>query len=145
MIALLKSWSEDLILCTNGKAELSADQRKLLDKHNIPVCEEKIIRFEGAEGQLENIVFETGEKLARQGMLIRPKQHLRSDLAKKLDCELTETGFIKVQGFNETSIKGVYAAGDITFPMQSIAVAVSQGAITAGAGINQALTQEDFV
>lgn len=30
MVALLKSWSADLVLCTNGKAELSADERKVL-------------------------------------------------------------------------------------------------------------------
>jgi thioredoxin reductase len=144
MVALLKSWSEDLILCTNGTAELSVDQRKLLDKHKVPVYEEKIVSFEGADGRLENIVFETGEKLARHGMLIRPKQHLRSELAEKLNCELTDAGLIKVHDFNETSLKGVYAAGDITSPMQSIAGAVSQGAIAAGPGINHALSQEDF-
>jgi len=144
MVALLKSWSKDLILCTNGTVELSSDQRKLLDKHNVPIYEEKIVRFEGADGKLENIVFETGEKLARHGMLIRPKQHLCSELAEKLNCELTDIGLIKVHDFNETSVKGVYAAGDITSPMQSIAVAVSQGAFAAGPGINHALSQEDF-
>lgn len=144
MAALLKSWSADLVLCTNGKAELSAEQRELLAKHNVPVREEKIIRFEGAGGQIETIVFETGEKLARRGILIRPKQHLRSDLAEKLGCEMTDAGFIKVADFNATSVKGVYAAGDVTSPMQSIAVAVAQGALAAGPGINHSLIQEDF-
>ena len=145
MVALLKSWSDDLFLCTNGSSEISAEQRKIMAKHNVPVCEEKIIRLEGTDGQLENIVFETGEKLARKGMLIRPKQHLRVDLAQQMGCELSESGHIKVFDFNQTSIKGVYAAGGVTSPMQSIAVAVSQGAVAAGPGINQALTQEEFV
>ncbi len=145
MIALLKSWSRDLALCTNGRAELSAAERKLLAKHNVRVREEKIVRFEGNNGQLETIVFERGEKLARSGMLIRLPQKLRSDLAEKLGCELTETGHIKVHGFNETSVAGVYAAGDAISPMQSIAVAVSGGAFAAGAGINHALGAEDFV
>jgi thioredoxin reductase len=144
MVALLKSWSTDLVLCTNGKAELSVEQRKLIAKHNVSVYEEKIARFEGTDGKLENIVFETGEKLARDGMLIRLKQNLRSDLAQQLGCELSESGHIKVFDFNQTSVKGVYAAGDVTSPMQSIAVAVSQGAIAAGPGINHALTQENF-
>jgi len=145
MAALLKSWSADLVLCTNGKTELSADQRKLLEKHNVAVREEKIIRFEGANGHLETIVFETGEKLARRGMLIRLKQHLRSDLAEKLGCEISDSGFIKVADANETSVKGVYAAGDVTSPMQAISVAVAQGSLAAGPGVNHALSQEDFV
>lgn len=144
MTALLKSWSADLVVCTNGKAEFSANERKLLAKHNVAVREEKIVRFEGKQGQLENIVFETGEKLARRGMLIRLRQKLRSDLAEKLGCELSDSGFIKVADSGETTVKGVYAAGDATSRMQSIAVAVAQGSVAVGAGINPALSQEDF-
>lgn len=144
MVALLKSWSRDLVLCTNDAAELSDQQRKILAKHNVTVREEKIVRLEGKNGRLESIVFATGGRLARSGMLIRPKQGLRSDLARRLDCELSESGHIKVFDFNQTSVNGVYAAGDVTSPMQSIAVAVAQGAIAAGAGIHHALSQEDF-
>ncbi len=61
-----------------------------------------------------------------------------------LDCRLTETGHVKVADFNRTSVEGVYAAGDITSPMQSISVAVAQGVMAAGAGVNRALFQEDF-
>lgn len=123
----------------------SADRKTLLENHNIPVREEKIIRLEGDNGQLENIVFETNEKIAHRGILIRPKQTLRSNLAEKLGCELNEFNSIETTNFfNETSIKGVYAAGDITSPMQTISAAVFQGSVAAG-GLNQALIMEDFV
>lgn len=144
MTALLKSWSPDLVLCTNGTADISGEQRKILAKHSVPVRVEKIIRLEGVNGQLESIVFATGDTLTRGGMLIRPVQHLRSDLARQLECQLSESGHIKIFDFNQTSVEGIYAAGDVTSPMQSIAVAVAQGAIAAGAGINHALSQEDF-
>ena len=143
MTALLKTWSRDLVLCTNGESELSADHRKLLAKHKVAVREEKIARFEGRSGQLENIVFEKGKKLHRRGILIRPKQRLRSNLAERLGCELNEYDLVKVDKFNETSVKGVYAAGDITSPMQSIAA--GQGSLVGGGGIVHALIKEDFV
>ena len=145
MAALLRSWSVDLVACTNGAGEVSDADRKLLEKYKIPVREEKIVRFEGKHGNLENIVFAAGERLPRRGMLIRLKQHLRSNLAEKLGCEMTETGHIKVDSFGVTSVEGVCAAGDATSPMQSIAAAVAQGSIAAGAGINHALGKEDFV
>lgn len=144
MAALLMNWSADLVLCTNGEAELSDEQRRLLDKHNISIREEKIRELEGSNGQLENIVFDNGLKLARRGMLIRPKQSLRSDLSEKLGCDLNESDLIQVDNFNETTIRGAYAAGDITSPMQSIAAAVGQGS-AAGGGITHALTHENFV
>ena len=145
MAGLLRSWSRDLAVCTNGAGTISAADRKLLKKHQVVIREEKIVRFEGAGGNLENIVFETGAKLARSGMLIRVRQHLRSDLAERLGCELTDSGHIKVSVLGETSVAGVYAAGDATSPMQSIATAVAQGSLAAGAGINRILASEDFV
>jgi thioredoxin reductase len=58
---------------------------------------------------------------------------------------LNELNLIKTTNvFNETSVKGVYAAGDITSPMQAIAVAVFQGSVAAS-GLNHALSMEDFV
>lgn len=145
MAALLKNWSADLVLCTNGAAELTADQRKLLENQQILVREEKITRLEGNDGRLETIVFDTNEKIARRGILIRPQQTLRSNLAEKLGCELNDFSLIKTTNlFNETSVKGVYAAGDITSPMQAIAAAVFQGS-AAASGLNHSLIVEDFV
>ena len=69
MAGLLRSWSRDLAVCTNGAGAISAADRKLLEKHDVIVRQEKIVRFEGTGGNLENIVFETGAKLPRQGML----------------------------------------------------------------------------
>jgi thioredoxin reductase len=143
-VALLKSWSKDLVLCTNGKADLSYEQRQLLTKHHVTVCEEKIVRLEGTKGKLETIIFETGRKLVRRGILIHLEQHPRSDLAKELGCELTDSRHIKIDNFSETSVKGVFAAGDITSMMQSIAVSVAQGSVAAGGGIVHSLIREDF-
>lgn len=53
----LTGWSRDLIVCSDGPATLSAADRKQLSALNIPVREERIARLEGAEGQLELIVF----------------------------------------------------------------------------------------
>jgi hypothetical protein len=70
---LLTNWSRDLVLCTDGPADLSEDDRRQLTAQNISVREEPIARLEGRraglseqrEGKqdmLERIVFTTGEK-----------------------------------------------------------------------------------
>ena len=139
---LLKGWSDDLVLCTDG-ATLSEDETRLLSKNNIAIREERIVRVEGKNGQLENIVFANGETLARKAIFIRPKQHQHSVLAKQLGCEFTDFGTVKVDDFGQTSVPGVYAGGDMTHAMQHISFAVSRGALAA-VGINRALLQEDF-
>ncbi|HTG17913.1 MAG TPA: NAD(P)/FAD-dependent oxidoreductase [Blastocatellia bacterium] len=139
---LLKGWSDDLVLCTDG-ATLSEDESRLLSKNNIAIREERIVRVEEKNGQLENIVFANGETLARKAIFIRPKQQQHSALAKQLGCEFTDSGTVKVDDFGQTSVPGVYAGGDMINPMQHISFAVSRGALAA-VGINRALLQEDF-
>ena len=139
---LLKGWSDDLVLCTDG-ATLSEDESRLLSKNNIAIREERIVRVEEKNGQLENIVFANGETLARKAIFIRPKQQQHSALAKQLGCEFSDSGTVKVDDFGQTSVPGVYAGGDMINPMQHISFAVSRGALAA-VGMDRALRQEDF-
>ncbi len=54
-----------------------------------------------------------------------------NELARKLGLELTGEGYIKVDERQRTSMKGVYAAGDITGGIKQIVTAVGQGSIAA--------------
>lgn len=144
MAVLLKNWSADLVVCTNGKAEFSAEQKKWLDRHAIAVREEKAARLVGTNGCLEAIVFETGEYLARSGALFRPKHRPVSDFAEKLGCESNDTGILKTTSLNETIVEGIYVAVDLASPLQSIALAVAGGAVAA-VSIFHALNGEDFI
>lgn len=143
LVELLKAWSDDLVLCTDGAATLSEDERNLLSRNKVSIREEGIVRVAGKDGHLENIVFANGETLARKAIFFRPKQQQHSVLAKQLGCEFTDFGTVKVDDFGQTSVPGVYAGGDMIHLMQQISFAVSSGALAA-AGINRTLLQEDF-
>lgn len=69
------------------------------------------------------------------------EQHCKIPL--DLGCEITETGLIKVDMFQQTTVPGVYACGDNINPLRSVANAVSSGNIT-GAMVNHRLTEEKF-
>jgi thioredoxin reductase len=69
------------------------------------------------------------------------EQH--SGIPVVLGCELTEHGHIKIDQFQQTTVPGVYACGDNTNPMRSVAFAVAAGNIT-GAMVNKILTDESF-
>ncbi|HEX8934327.1 MAG TPA: FAD-dependent oxidoreductase, partial [Pseudonocardiaceae bacterium] len=55
----------------------------------------------------------------------------RVHLAEQLGCELTEEGCLLVNSEGQTTIEGLYAAGDITPGIQLVSVAVGKGT-TAG-------------
>ncbi|MFH1240190.1 MAG: FAD-dependent oxidoreductase [Candidatus Diapherotrites archaeon] len=60
----------------------------------------------------------------------------QSELAKKAGAKITEKGFIKVSENMETSVKGIFAAGDVTGELAQIVSAAGSGAKAAVSAYN---------
>lgn len=52
----------------------------------------------------------------------------KTELAKNIGVELNENGYIKVDDFQRTNVRGAYAAGDITGGARQIVTSCAQGA-----------------
>ena len=139
----LTAWSDDLVLCTNGPAELLAEDQQQLARLGIQVREERIARLEGTDGMLERIVLANGDAIPRRALFFSTDQQQGSPLATKLGCEFTSKGAVWTGTYEATNIPGLYAAGDATRLMQLAIVAASEGAQAAFA-INTALLKEDL-
>lgn len=132
----LSGWSDDLVLCTNGASALSEEDRERLAARRITVREEPVVRLEG-DGEGTRIVFADGPALERRAAFLRPPTRQRSDLASQLGCRALEDGSIEVNDFGQTSVPGVYAAGDMArrpafpFPAAQGIHAASAGGIAA--------------
>jgi len=144
MTFMLTSWSRDLVLCSDGAAELSDEQRQQLSNWGVQLREEKIARLEHQDGKLTGIVFTNNEVLPRRGILLRPRSYQRSHLATQLGCEIGSDDIVQVDENKQTSIPGIYAVGDSSNPYSQIGVAVTSGTI-AGVSINRTLTEENLV
>jgi thioredoxin reductase (NADPH) len=80
---------------------------------------------------LENVVSKSITDLPADGIFIAAGYVPNSDLAKKLGIETDNEGYIKVNNRQQTSVQGIYAAGDITGGFKQIVTAVGQGSIAA--------------
>ncbi|MGE6370863.1 NAD(P)/FAD-dependent oxidoreductase [Planococcus kocurii] len=58
---VVSNWTDDLIVCTNGKQTLSADEKGIQESRGIKVYEEKIRSLIGEKGFLQKIQFSGGE------------------------------------------------------------------------------------
>jgi thioredoxin reductase len=148
MVTLIRNWSEDVVLLTNGANALGPEDRDRLQAMNVALREEPLARLEHDGGRLTQIVFADGPVLPGGGVFVRPVQHPRTELAIRLGCELNDDapfapGLIRVDPTWQTTVPGVYAVGDVASPMQQIAMAVSSGAM-AGALANHALVMDDL-
>lgn len=139
----LTRWSNDLVLCTDGPAELAEKDLKRLSRVQITVREERIARLEGSDSRLERIVFTNGDALSRKAMFIRTQEHQHSNLAQKLGVTLTSRGTARTGEYEETNIPGLFVAGDASRRVQLVIVAAAEGAEAAFA-INTALLKEDL-
>ena len=140
---LISNWTKDLRLCTNGKSTLTLDQVEVLKKHGITLFEDEIEAFEHTNGYVEYIIFKNDEKTAVKAVYMKPPFEQHCTLPEVLGCDLSEQGFLKVDAMQKTNIAGIYASGDCTTQMRSVAMAVSTGSF-AGAVINKELIDEDF-
>ena len=150
-VRLIRNLSRDLAALTDG-SEISGEDREKLEALGVPLYERKISRIEGdAEaGLLTSIVFEDGETLEREALFANPPQRQRSELAEMLGCEIEYVEMMKSYVIStdsmtqETTVKGVFAAGDAGRPIQSLPTAVVSGT-NAGAFMNYALASDDLV
>lgn len=126
VIKLLKNWTDDLIVATNGNGIFDADQKRLLEANNIRLIEERIVELKGIDGELQSIVFENGEDIKRSGGFCTTVLDNKLPFIEQLGIEVNEAGFIITDAMGHTNIKGIYAAGEITGPSQLI-VSASQG------------------
>lgn len=140
----LSGWSPDVVLCTNGRAELPDEALAPLDARGIAVRQEPIDRLQaiddpdGGDPGGVRIVFTDGSALDRGVIFIRPPTRQRSDLAAQLGCKaFDEDGSIEVNDFGQTTVPGVFAAGDMArrptmpFPAAQVIHAASAGGMAA--------------
>lgn len=140
---LINNWTKELTLYTNGKSTLTKEQTQKLKDNNIEIVESEIEKFEHNNGQIQNIIFKDGSKTAIKAIYARPAFEQHCTISTELDCELNEHGYIQVDAFQKTTISGIYACGDNTTFMRSVANAVAMGTL-AGAMINREIIEDEF-
>ncbi|UUZ82464.1 NAD(P)/FAD-dependent oxidoreductase [Paenibacillus sp. P26] len=144
MAKILYNWSRDLLVCTNGKSVLTAEQKQSLSRKEIMVEEQRIRALSGRGGQLEKVIFEDGREAARSGGFVTPLWFPAAPFAEALGCTVNKLGGIMTDALGRTNVEGVYAAGDSAIAGASqLIIAVAEGS-KAASGVNFDLTNEDF-
>ncbi len=139
---LLTNWSKDLVVVTDGPGHLTAYGRQRLRQHGIGLRQEKVARLVGGPGGLLRCVeFEDGSYLERAALFLHAPQEQRSSLAADLGATITSKGAVWVDKNAQTSIAGLYAAGDTTPGQQQALIAAAEGS-KAAICLNEALTKE---
>lgn len=142
---LLRAWSEEVTLLTDGEEGLGAEERARLGEAGVAIEAREIECLRDRGGSLSAVVFDDGSELALDALLVHASLHQRSPLATQLGVELASSPLseelIVVDSIFRTSVAGVFAAGDVCGAMPSVATAIAGGS-TAAASIVRELTLE---
>lgn len=135
---LLRSWSRDVMVFTNGVSVPELPCRKKLTTAGIPIEERRIIGLARDGRQLTGIVVEGDVTIPRDALFFRPTQR-QMPVVTGLAVALDEQGYVRVSEDHETSFRGIHAAGDLTTHYHGALAAAAAGS-KAAHDINHGLT-----
>jgi thioredoxin reductase len=131
----LLTWTDQLTLITDGDAgDMTEEHRAKLAQFKIPITNKNIASLEGdKEGcRIERVCFNDGSTLECDALFFNLGTEPASGLHTMLGCKLDEEcGLVRVDGDQQTNVRGVYAAGDLTPNSQLAVVAAAEGAMAA--------------
>jgi thioredoxin reductase (NADPH) len=132
MALALTTWTRQIVICTNGLAP-DMDQ-ELLDRLkalNIPVLDQPITCVLSKDKDIRGLELEGGMSLDCERLYFAIGQYPADDLGAQLGCKRDQMGRLEIDSRNHTSVRNVYAAGDIAPGPQMAIVAAASGAVAA--------------
>ena len=140
--AMIPDWGPTTYF-TQGRFEPDAEQAALLAARGVQIERSPVVELLGPAPELEAVRLEDGRVLPLHAVFVAPGTRV-GPLAEHLGCALEDgpTGqFIRVDDFKQTSVPGVYAAGDAATAMHNATLASAAG-VLAGVGAHQSLVRD---
>jgi thioredoxin reductase len=141
---LLRNWSDDVTLLADGPAQLEPEEAARLHAAGVTVDERPVAGLRGPGEALAAVAFADGAERPCGGLLVPVTLHQRSGLATQLGADSAAPGpvaaaAIAVDGRFETTVPGLFAAGDASAQMPSVANAIAAGSNAAAAIVGAGL------
>lgn len=125
--AMLRGWSDDVVVLTRSAFEIAAEQRERMRAAGITIEPRAIARLVVEKSRLTHIEFADGDRLPCEVLYAHPPQR-QVGVVAALGLELDPLGYVKVDPMTrQTSTPGIYAAGDLTTRAQGAIFAAGTG------------------
>jgi len=131
-VRLFHDWTDTLTVLADGH-EIPSDIRADLARRKIPVVDGRVAEIANLGDHNAIVMLDTGSKVAVDILFAHPRNKPSAGLHESLDLATVDTPLgivLKVDERRETSMPGIYAAGDLTNPLlPSVTTASWQGAM----------------
>jgi thioredoxin reductase len=140
---LLPDWGPTTFF-TQGLFEPDEEQAAHLASRGVQVERTPVVELLGDPPALEAVRLADGRIIPLQAVFTAPQVHMASPLAEALGCAFEQGPmgpYIRVDDWKQTTVPGLYAAGDAADPKHNATLASASG-VLAGIGAHQSLARE---
>jgi len=126
---LLPDWGPTTYF-TQGQFEPSPEDARHLGARGVHVERTPVVALLGDAPALTGVVLADGRELPLRALFVASRVHMASPLAGQLGCEFDEGPLgpvIRVDDMKQTTVPGVFAAGDASTPMSNATLASASG------------------
>lgn len=126
----LDGWARSVTVVTDGRRFEGDDHhRQVLAAAGIAVREADAVGLVGTRGDLRAVRLRSGETIPCTLLFFTIGHEQNATLPDQLGCERDNEACVVVDERGQTSVPGVYAAGDLTPGLQLIQVAAAKGVV----------------
>ncbi|MDH1178948.1 NAD(P)/FAD-dependent oxidoreductase [Achromobacter mucicolens] len=126
---LLPDWGPTTYF-TQGQFEPSPEDARHLASRGVHVERTPVVALLGDAPALTGVVLADGREVPVRALFVASRVHMASPLAAQLGCEFDEGPLgpvIRVDDMKQTTVPGVFAAGDASTPMSNATLASASG------------------
>lgn len=128
----LLTWGSRVLLLTGGASPDYGDAvAQALERNGIEVHRQPLEALEVADSRLTGVRTRDGQVIALEALFFDSGVRPSSDVARRLGCDHDDDGHLEVDHARETSVPGVFAAGDLTGHPYLAVSAAAEGALAA--------------
>lgn len=139
----LQTWAASVMLLTNAhELQLTDGAQTVLADAGIPIRTESLAQVHGRATRVSDVETATGEMIEVDALFFDVGTRPRSDLADQLACGYDDHGYLEVDRGQETTVRGVHAAGDIT-GHPHLAITAAADGVRAALSIHRSLLPDD--
>ena len=142
MVTLLSNWTNKLTVFTNGASTLSGEQISSMNARGVTIIETPLKKLLHDDGHLQEVLLRDGTSVSLKALYARPAFEQHTRIPETLGCKLTDAGYIQIDDQQRTTVPGVFACGDNSTRIRTVANAIATGTTTGIMVIRQMLFED---
>jgi len=143
-VQLVRQWAGDVVFFSNGSLLTveQREQREQLVARAIGVVDGQVTGLDVQDDRLCGVLVEGAGLVRRDAVFVAPTFVPSSNLLTELGCQVDDNGWPLVDKTGQTTVPGVWAAGNAVNPRAQVITAAGDGSAAAIA-LNNDLVEQD--